>query len=161
MDMNHFENFTWHDFSQMAYIDPFSKIQTEKSIIVDVLILPIFSFSTHIHCCIDSARTVFGQKYRDLLINLIFKIEKIITFLNCCAPLGGRDRGEMITIWYLSCQNMGRKIKHLHLLQISYYIFLALYVFIYISWASLLVDYDFSPLFKYISWDVVNSESRN
>lgn len=45
MDINHFENcieITW--FLSNDHVDPFSEIQTKICVIVDVLILPVFSF---------------------------------------------------------------------------------------------------------------------
>lgn len=118
----------------MAYIDPFSKIQTEKSIIGDVLILPIFFFSTHIHCCIDSARTVFNQQVLRLTNKFDFQNRLDHYFPELLGTSGRKrqrsDDHHLVIKWYLSCQNIGRKIKHFHLLQISYYIFLAFHVFI-------------------------------
>lgn len=61
MDMHHFENLhiTWFILHGLYR----SLLQnSEDSLIVDVLILPIFSFSTHIHCGIDSVRTVFNKQ---------------------------------------------------------------------------------------------------
>lgn len=99
-----------------------SQIQGKKSIYCWCPHFTHVLFPTHLHCCINRVKWYSINKYRGLLTNLIFKGE-IITFLNCQVLLGGRDRGQKIAIWCLSCQNLGKKIKHVYILWISYCIF--------------------------------------
>lgn len=122
-----------------------SKIQGKKSITADVPILPISSFPTHLHCCINRIRTVLKKQVLRPTNKCDFQ-NRDHYFPELLDPTGRqRQRPDNCHLIFILPRSGEENSTFIYIVNKLLYILVLQVLFKFLE-RTLLVDYDFSPL---------------